>query len=47
MADVIPSVHDRLIEWVECGEEKYYVSLFVYAKGMLICVACDFVDRYI
>lgn len=37
VADVIPSVHDRLVEWVECGEEKYYVSLFVYAKGMLIC----------
>ena len=37
VADVIPSVHDRLVEWVESGEEKYYVSLFVYAKGMLIC----------
>ena len=37
VADVIPSVHGKLVECVECDGEKSYISLFVYAKGMLIC----------
>ena len=37
VADVIPSVHGKLVECVESGGEKTYISLFTYAKGMLIC----------
>ena len=37
VADVIPSGHGKLVECVEAGEEMCYISLFAYAKGMLIC----------
>ena len=36
VADVIPSVHGRLVERVEADGKAVYVSLFVYAKGMLM-----------
>ena len=36
MADVIPSVNGKLVECVEIEGEKSYISLFAYAKGMLI-----------
>ncbi|MBO4924843.1 MAG: phosphotransferase [Clostridia bacterium] len=36
VADVIPSVRGRLVERVEAEGETVYVSLFAYAKGMLI-----------
>ena len=38
VADVIPSIHGRLVECVEAeGDGKaVYVSLFAYAKGMLL-----------
>ena len=36
VADVIPSVHDRPVECLEADGEAVYVSLFVYAKGMLL-----------
>ena len=35
-ADVIPSVHGRLSERVEADGKTVYVSLFAYAKGMLL-----------
>ena len=37
VADVIPSVNGKLVEWVEVDGMKNYISLFAYAKGMLIC----------
>ena len=37
VADVIPSVNGKLVEYVEVDGVKNYVSLFAYAKGMLIC----------
>ena len=37
VADVIPSVNGRLVECPEDEREKKYVSLFAYAKGMLLC----------
>ena len=37
VADVIPSVHGKFVECVESDGEKSYISLFAYAKGMLIC----------
>ena len=37
VADVIPSVDGKLVECVEIEGVKNYISLFVYAKGMLIC----------
>ena len=37
VADVIPSVHGRLVECVQEDGEKCFVSLFSYAKGMLLC----------
>lgn len=37
VADVIPSAQGKLVECVEQEGEKYYISLFAYAKGMLIC----------
>ena len=37
IADVLPSVQGKLVECVEWEGEKNYISLFVYAKGMLIC----------
>ena len=37
VADVIPSVHGKLVECAESDGEKIYISFFVYAKGMLIC----------
>ncbi len=36
VADVIPSVQGRLVECVEEDGKTVYVSLFAYAKGMLI-----------
>ena len=36
VADVIPSVRGRLAERIEAGGREMYVSLFAYAKGMLI-----------
>ena len=36
-ADVIPSVHGKTAEQLEQDGEKIYVSLFEYAKGMLLC----------
>ena len=36
VADVIPSAHGRLVECVEADGEDVYVSLFEYAKGMLL-----------
>ena len=36
VADVIPSVHGRLVECLEAEGENVYVSLFAYAKGMLL-----------
>ena len=36
VADVIPSVQGRLVERVEADGEEAYVSLFAYAKGMLL-----------
>ena len=36
-ADVIPSVNGRLVERVEEEGKKTYISLFAYAKGMLMC----------
>ena len=37
VADVIPSANGRLVECPEDSGEKTYVSLFAYAKGMLLC----------
>ena len=36
VADVIPSVHGRLVECLGADGEVVYVSLFAYAKGMLL-----------
>ena len=36
VADVIPSVHGRLVECLEAEGKPVYVSLFAYAKGMLL-----------
>ena len=36
VADVIPSVHGNLVECVGNEGEKSYISLFTYAKGMMI-----------
>jgi len=36
VADVIPSVQGRLVERVEADGEEAYISLFAYAKGMLL-----------
>ena len=36
VADVIPSIHGRLVERVEADGKAVYVSLFAYAKGMLM-----------
>ncbi len=36
VADVIPSVQGRLVESIETNGKKIYLSLFEYAKGMLI-----------
>ena len=36
VADVIPSVRDRLTECVETAGKKTYISLFAYAGGMLM-----------
>ena len=36
VADVIPSVHGKLVEWMVSDGNPLYVSLFDYAKGMLI-----------
>lgn len=36
VADAMPSVHGRLVECVEQDGEVIYLSLFSYAKGMLI-----------
>ena len=36
MADVIPSVHGRLVERITVDGKAVYVSLFAWAKGMLL-----------
>ena len=36
VADVIPSVNGRLVESMEAEGKTVYVSLFAYAKGMLL-----------
>ena len=36
VVDVIPSVRGRLVECVEADDKSVYVSLFAYAKGMLL-----------
>lgn len=36
VADVIPSVHGKLVEWMVSDGNPLYVSLFAYAKGMLL-----------
>ena len=36
VADVIPAIHGRLVECVETNGKAIYVSLFAYAKGMLL-----------
>ena len=36
VADVIPSIRGRLVERVETDGKTVYVSLFAYAKGMLL-----------
>ena len=36
VADVIPSVNGNLVEQVAAGEQKGFVSLFAWAKGMLL-----------
>ncbi len=36
VADVLPSVRGRLVEHMEADGKPVYVSLFAYAKGMLI-----------
>lgn len=37
VADVIPSVNGKLVEVVDDGEGVVFISLFEYAKGMLLC----------
>ena len=37
VADVIPSVRGRLVECMEAGGKQVFVSLFTFAKGMLLC----------
>jgi Ser/Thr protein kinase RdoA (MazF antagonist) len=37
ISDVIPSVNGKLVETVEDGEAQVFISLFEYAKGMLLC----------
>lgn len=37
VADVLPSLQGKLVESVEWEGVKNYISLFTYAKGMLIC----------
>ena len=37
VADVIPSVNGKLVETVEDGDGPVFISLFEYAKGMLLC----------
>ena len=36
VADVIPSIHGKLVEHLEAEGKTAYISLFAYAKGMLI-----------
>ena len=36
MTDVIPSVKGKLVECVEADGKSVYISLFAYAKGMLL-----------
>lgn len=36
VADVLPSIHGRLVETVRQEERTYYVCLFAYAKGILL-----------
>ena len=36
VADVIPSVNDRLVESMEADGKEVFASLFLYAKGMLL-----------
>ena len=37
VADVIASIHGRLVEMVEEDGKLYYISMFAYAKGKLLC----------
>lgn len=36
VADVFPSVNNKYVECIECDGKVIYISLFAYAKGMLI-----------
>ena len=36
VADVIPSIHGKLVERLDAENKAVYISLFAYAKGMLI-----------
>ena len=36
VANVIPSVQGKLVECVEADDKSVYVSLFAYAKGILL-----------
>lgn len=37
VADVIPSVNGKLVEVIDEGSRPVFISLFEYAKGMLLC----------
>jgi Ser/Thr protein kinase RdoA (MazF antagonist) len=37
VADVIPSVNGKFVEVVDDGEAPVFISLFEYAKGVLLC----------
>ena len=37
VADVIPSVNGKLVEVVDDGDGPVFISLFEYAKGILLC----------
>ena len=37
VADVIPSVNGKLVEVIDEGTRPVFISLFEYAKGMLLC----------
>ena len=36
VADVMPSIHGKFVEYLEAEGQRYYVCLFAYAKGMLL-----------
>ena len=45
VADVVPSVQGRLVECLETDGEAAYVSLFAYAKGMLLRITATVTGR--